>query len=111
MAARLFAGTPWDIPPRCDRCGELSENCRCPPPRTPPEKQTARIVVEKRARGKVVTVIRGLAADNDFADLLKHLKNACGAGGAIDGDTLEVQGKHAETIQRILTERGYKVRL
>ena len=82
---RLFEGTPWDRPPRCERCGELEEVCTCPPPPrvlTPPEKQTARLAVEKRKKGKVVTVVRGLAADdNDLPGLLGRLKAACGAGG------------------------------
>jgi translation initiation factor 1 len=109
---RLFEGTPWDRPPRCDACGELVEDCRCPrPPRVAPEKQTARLAVEKRAKGKVVTVVRGLAAaDNHLDELLKRLKSACGAGGAIDGDTIEVQGKHVDRIAEILGEIGYRVK-
>ena len=109
---RLFEGTPWDRPPRCETCGDLLEICACPrPPRVSPEKQTARLAVEKRAKGKVVTVVRGLAAeDNNFDDLLKRLKAACGAGGAIDADTIEVQGKHIDRIAEILGQIGYRVR-
>ena len=70
---RLFEGTQWDRPPRCDECGELEEDCVCPPPAkelTPPEKQTARLAVEKRKKGKVVTVVRGLPAEeNDLPKL------------------------------------------
>ena len=60
---RLFEGTPFDRPPRCERCGELEEQCTCPPPepmRLPPGEQTARIAVEKRKRGKRVTVVSTL---------------------------------------------------
>ena len=75
---RLFAGTEFYQPAKCDRCGELEDACRCPPaptPRIPPEKQTAKLSVEKRKKGKVVTVVRGLPAQgNDLAELLGILK-------------------------------------
>lgn len=114
---RLFAGTPFDIPPRCDRCGKLEAECRCPPlpppppPRIPPEKQVARLSVEKRKRGKTVTVIRGLAADgNDLPELLTRLKTKCGAGGSLQDDGLEVQGEHLDRVRSVLTELGYRVK-
>lgn len=110
---RLFAGTPWDRPPTCDRCGRLESECQCPPPASPnvpPQSQTARIGVERRARGKQVTVIRGLAAaENDLPALLTRLKSACGAGGTIDGDTLEIQGAHRDRLRTLLAELGYRV--
>ena len=111
---RLFEGTHWDRPPRCERCGELEEDCTCPPaPRvlTPPEKQTARLAVEKRKKGKVVTVVRGLSADeNDLPALLSQLKAACGAGGTIKDDVLEIQGDHLKRVRGLLAEIGYRVR-
>jgi len=111
---RLFAGTPWDKPPRCERCRELEDSCVCPPPPRelkPPEKQTARLCKEKRKKGKLVTVVRGLQADdNDYGELLSRLKTACGAGGTIKGDDLEIQGDHLERVRNLLTEIGYRVR-
>ncbi len=80
-------------------------------PRLPPEKQTASIAVEKRKKGKMVTVVRGLAAaDNDLPALLTELKNTCGAGGAVKDDTVEVQGSHVERVTVVLTKIGYRVR-
>ena len=111
---RLFEGTQWDQPPRCERCGELEESCTCPPPPkvlTAPEKQTARLATEKRKKGKLVTVIRGLSAEeNDLPSLLGRLKTACGAGGTQKGDSLEIQGSHLERVRQLLTEIGYRVR-
>lgn len=79
--------------------------------RLPPEKQTARLAIEKRAKGKVVTVVRGLTAnDSDLLDLLKRLKSACGAGGSVDGDTIEVQGRHVERVGDVLAEIGYRLK-
>jgi translation initiation factor 1 len=114
---RLFAGTAFDQPPTCDRCGKLQQDCQCPPPppppptRIPPEKQTARIATEKRKKGKMVTVIRGLSAEgNDLPELLTQLKNSCGAGGTVREDELEVQGSHVERVREVLVKRGYRVR-
>jgi translation initiation factor 1 len=108
---RLFAGTPFDRPPTCDRCGLVEAECKCPPGYLSPEQQIARLAVEKRRKGKVVTVIRGLpAAGNDLPALLTRLKSQCGAGGTIDGDNLEIQGEHVERIHALLTEIGYRVR-
>ena len=114
---RLFAGTPWDRPPTCDRCGKLETECQCPPlpppaaPRIPPEKQTAKLAVEKRAKGKWVTVIRGLPAEgNDLAELLTQLKTACGAGGSLQGESLEIQGNHLERLRQTLQALGYQVK-
>lgn len=111
---RLFAGTPFDIPPRCERCSELVENCECPPeppPRTPPEQQTAILAIEKRKRGKLVTVVKGLpAAGNDLLELLSQLKTTCGAGGTVKDETLEIQGQHVDRIRATLKKIGYQVK-
>jgi len=114
---RLFAGTEWDEPPRCERCRELEAVCTCPPagppakPQAVPNSQTARLAVEKRKRGKLMTVVRGLAAaDNDLPALLTQLKNHCGAGGTVKDDQIEIQGDHLHRIQQKFVEIGYRVR-
>ncbi|MCA9247610.1 MAG: translation initiation factor [Planctomycetales bacterium] len=111
---RLFEGTPWDRPPRCEQCGELEEICTCPPPTKPqatPGSQTAQLAVEKRKRGKLVTVVRGLAADdNDLSALLAQMKATCGAGGTLKGDSLEIQGDHLARLHDFLAEIGYRIR-
>lgn len=112
--SRLFAGTQWDRPPRCERCGALEEECQCPPPSptyASPASQTARVSVEKRKAGRRVTTIRGLAAtDNDLATLLTQLKNHCGAGGTLKEDHLEIQGDHAAKACELLQEIGYRTK-
>ena len=117
---RLLAGTPYDRPPVCDRCGQPEIACHCPsillpksvaPPDKKAGKKTVKLAVEKRKKGKVVTVIRGLAArETDLATLLSQLKNQCGAGGTIDGDNLELQGNHLDRLRTLLGESGYAVR-
>jgi translation initiation factor 1 len=111
---RLFEGTEFDRPPRCERCDQLEAECRCPPPapvRIPPEKQTARISIESRKNGKRVTVIRGLTASgNDLPGLLTRLKNSCGAGGTLAGDEIEIQGEQLDRLRTLLQSIGYRVK-
>ena len=111
---RLFEGTEWDRPRRCERCGELDEDCTCPPPTralTAPDKQTAHLAGEKRKMGKLVTVVRGLPAkENDLSALLAKLKTACGAGGTLKDEVLEVQGNHVGRVRDLLADIGYQVR-
>ena len=109
---RLFAGTPFDRPVVCERCNQLDEFCMCLPqeePRIRPEYQTARIAVEKRRKGKIVTVVRGLDPA-DLPDLLKQFKTACGAGGTIQDDVLEVQGDHRDRIRELLSALGFQIK-
>lgn len=111
---RLFEGTQFDVPPRCERCGALERDCNCPPappPGLPPEKQTARLAVEKRKKGKLVTVIRNLPAEgNDLPGLLKQLKDTCGAGGTLKDQVLEVQGNHLDRVRSALKRIGFRVK-
>jgi len=115
--SRLLAGTPWDRPPRCERCDRLESECDCPPPppepprRLDPAKQSARLRVEKRPRGKVVTTVRGLdPSGNDLTDLLRQLKQKCGAGGTLDAEGIEIQGAHLDGVEAHLAKLGYKTR-
>lgn len=113
---RLFAGTPWDRPPTCDRCGRLESQCSCPAPvpeakQIPPHQQTARLMTERRAKGKLVTVIAGLDPEaNDLDELGARLKNACGAGGTVKDGRIELQGDHLRAAEKALQEIGYKTR-
>jgi translation initiation factor 1 len=114
---RLLAGTAWDREPHCERCDRPESECDCPPVPPParqfrePSKQTARLRVEKRAKGKVVTVVAGLKPDEtDLPALLVKLKNSCGAGGNLAEDTLELQGDHRPRVETLLSQMGYKVK-
>ncbi len=116
--SRLFSGTKWDRPPTCDRCGQLRVRSACPPlpPPAPvrlaPETQTARLGVEKRAKGKVVTVVANLDPEgNDLPALGATLKAKCGAGGTVKDGTIELQGDHLAAAERALQAIGYKTRI
>jgi translation initiation factor 1 len=76
----------------------------------PPGKQTARLVVERRKGRRSVTVVRGLKPqDNDLPALLTRLKAACGAGGTIKDDVIEIQGDQLEAIRALLGALGYRI--
>lgn len=111
----LFAGTKWDLPAHCERCEKLESECTCPPiveekVWLDPSKQTARVFLEKRKKGKMVSVIKGLKPnETDLQALLTKLKNSCGAGGTINEEELEIQGDHLTRLQGLLKEMGYKV--
>jgi translation initiation factor 1 len=114
---RLLAGTAWDREPHCERCDRPESECDCPPVPPParqfrePSKQTARLRVEKRAKGKVVTVVAGLKPDEtELPALLVKLKNSCGAGGTLAEESLELQGDHRARVEKLLTELGYRVK-
>lgn len=111
---RLFAGTPFDIPPRCDRCGQLEEDCGCEPlpaPKTAPQKQTAKVRVDRRKHKRLITVVWGLEAEaNDLPGLLSQLQSACGTGGSLQGDQIELQGDHLDRVKQQLRQIGYKVK-
>jgi translation initiation factor 1 len=115
---KLFAGTQWDLPPTCDQCGKLEDRCECPPapaqqrPLVPPEKQNLVIRKEKRKKGKVVTLLTGLQVQGpeQLKDFLRQLKNQCGTGGKIDGETIEIQGDQVKKMVSILGAQGYRIR-
>ncbi|EAQ80093.1 translation initiation factor [Blastopirellula marina] len=132
--SRLFAGTPFDIPPQCDDCGELLPQCKCTPAekaasearrqqaadrqqreagRLPPENQIAVLSVQKRKGGRKATVITGLTdVANDLPALLKQLQADCGSGGTVKAkeDLLEIQGDHADRVRKSLSALGYRVK-
>jgi translation initiation factor 1 len=68
-----------------------------------------RLRLDRRASGRVVTVVTGLPGDpGEVADLAKALKAAAGAGGTVKGGALELQGDHRERVERALAARGWK---
>lgn len=112
--SRLFAGTRFDRPPRCDRCGQLEQECGCeplPPERLPAESQTAKVRLDRRKHKRLVTVVWGLdAEESDLPQLLSQLQSTCGTGGSLQDDQLELQGDHVDRIKAKLRDIGYKVR-
>ena len=113
---RLFEGTVFDRPPHCERCETPESECECPvvveePQWRDPASQTAKLSVEKRRKGKIVTVVRGLKSDeSNLEELLKNLKGICGAGGTLQQDTMEIQGNQLDRVRETLSRLGYRVK-
>ncbi|TWU44854.1 translation initiation factor Sui1 [Novipirellula aureliae] len=110
---RLFAGTPFDIPPTCEVCGKLESECDCPPPVIPfadPSKQKAKVFTERRKNKRTMTIVKGLAPDEtDLSQLLSTLQSTCGAGGSLQGTQLEIQGDHLQRVKEKLKSIGYRL--
>jgi len=96
---------------RCPRCGSFP--CRCPRPKSlPPDQQTAHIRLEKKGRGgKTVTVIMNLTlTPDDLKTLARQLKQACGVGGSVKGDNIEIQGDNRDKVAQALQQIGYSTK-
>lgn len=81
------------------------------PSKAEPEKKgPARAVVRlerKQRRGKEVTVVEKLGLSPDeLAHWCRDLKQALGCGGAVDGDSIVLQGDLRSRLPTILTARG-----
>jgi translation initiation factor 1 len=68
-----------------------------------------RLSLDRRASGRVVTVVTGLPGRaTDVAELGKALKSACGAGGTVKDGVLELQGDHRPRVEAFLQSRGLR---
>ncbi len=66
----------------------------------------ARIRLEKRASGRVVTVIADVpGTPADIEALAKLLKTRCGTGGSIKDLDIELQGDRRDAAQAVLREK------
>ena len=73
---------------------------------------TAKLRMEKTGRGgKTVTVVYGLPRNAEFLKALSQdLKRACGTGGTVTDDGVELQGDLRERVRAVLAKRGYIVK-
>jgi len=98
----------------CPQCQRQLVKCVCgnARPRAAGDG-VVRIRRETKGRGgKAVTVISGIPENPDtLKTICKQLKQRCGVGGAVKGDTLEIQGDQRATCQEHLKKMGYEVKL
>ena len=100
----------------CPTCGWPVRDCKCSHQFTRdegvPEKIVAKLRVEKSGRGgKTVTVVYDLPKNQPFLKTLaSELKRACGAGGSVVDDTVEIQGDLRDRIRAALTKKGWTVK-
>lgn len=65
-----------------------------------------RLSLDRRASGRVVTVVTGLTGDVE--ELGKALRSACGTGGTVKDGVLELQGDHRPRVEAFLHSRGLR---
>lgn len=97
----------------CPACRRPLAGCVCERSAAAPAGDgVARITRETQGRkGRVVTVVRGLALDAAaLAGLGSRLKAACGSGGSVKDGVIEIQGDHREQVAAILLDSGFGVR-
>lgn len=72
----------------------------------------ARLRMENKGRGgKTVTVVYGLPQNAAFLkDLCTELKRACGSGGTVTEDGVEVQGDLRDRVRDVLAKKGFVVK-
>ncbi len=68
-----------------------------------------RLRLERRASGRVVTVVAGLPGTAEaVAVLARALKASCGTGGTVKDGALELQGDHRDQVEAALTARALR---
>jgi translation initiation factor 1 len=77
-----------------------------------PAKIVAKLRMEKKGRGgKTVTVIYDLPGNATFLkDLAAELKRACGTGGSVADNTVEIQGDQRDRVREVLVKKGWSVK-
>lgn len=81
------------------------------PPRTAGPRRRLDVLRSTAHRGgKTVTVIKGFAGvpAAEVAALARRLQKACGAGGTVKDQAIEIQGDHCATVMRLLAEAGFR---
>lgn len=99
----------------CPGCGWPVNDCKCSEAAATesiPARIVAKLRMEKKGRGgKAVTVVAGLPRNAAFLKALsQELKRACGTGGTIVDDAVELQGDLRDRVREFLQKKGYVVK-
>ncbi len=98
----------------CPDCRMPEANCQCR--RKKPAAAAGDGVVRVRRevkgrRGKPVTTISGVPADEDaLRELASELKRRCGSGGSVKDGVIEIQGDHRDEVVPLLEGHGFQVK-
>lgn len=113
--SRLVYSTDKNL--TCPKCGWPVGNCQCSKMKSGgeqpvPPRVVAKLRLEKAGRsGKSVTVVYDLPRNAAFLkELCGELKRACGAGGAVREDTVEIQGDLRDRVREVLARKGYAIK-
>jgi len=90
MKTRILQGKGWSFEPAGSNQKKSSST---PTGSLTPDKQNISLAIEKRAAGKIITIINGLILSiSAREELARKLKAACGTGGTIREGKIELQG-------------------
>lgn len=101
---------------QCPKCGWPASKCQCSRRAGADQPLPARIVAKIRIEtagrgGKTVTVVYDLPRNAAFLkDLCGELKRACGCGGAVREDAVEVQGDLRDRVRDVLQKKGFAIK-
>jgi translation initiation factor 1 len=99
----------------CPGCGWPADDCKCSTTAADapvPVRVVAKLRIEKAGRGgKTVSVVYDLPRNAAFLkDLAQDLKRACGTGGTVLEDRIELQGDLRDRIRERLLQKGFGVK-
>ena len=100
----------------CPGCGWPAKDCKCSSRsgvnEAVPGRVVAKLRMEKKGRGgKTVTVVYDLPQNEAFLKALaQELKRACGTGGAVAENTIELQGDLRDRVREYLANKGWQVK-
>jgi translation initiation factor 1 len=101
----------------CPGCGWPERDCKCSTRAAatapvPSGRIVAKLRMEKKGRGgKTVTVVFDLPRNAAFLkELCGELKRACGTGGAVADDTIELQGDLRDRVREFLEKKNFLVK-
>jgi translation initiation factor 1 len=101
----------------CPTCGWPEKDCKCSTRSAadvpvPAGTIVAKLRMEKSGRsGKIVTVVYDLPHNQKFLkELCQELKRACGTGGSVVEDTVELQGDLRDRVRALLQKKAFVVK-
>ena len=97
----------------CPACRHPVAQCVCNRNNNQPATDgIVRIFRETGGRGgKTVTLVKGVPLNTaELTTLAKQLKAACGSGGTVKDDVIEIQGDHRDRVMELLKERGWTLK-
>jgi translation initiation factor 1 len=104
-----------DVGRVCPGCGRPVGACHCRTRKNDelvPVRVVAKLRIERAGRGgKTVTVVYDLPRNVTFLEELgRELKRACGVGGTVLDDAVELQGDQRDRIRDLLLKKGFGVK-
>lgn len=92
----------------CNTCGLPQELCVCKD--VSKKDQQITVTTEERTHGRTVTVASGFDTESiNINELSSEFKSQFACGGTHDGDTVELQGDHSDSLEHELQSRGYEL--